>query len=157
MDQRKFRDICGVFATGVTVVTTNSENDIPVGMTANSFTSLSLEPPLVLFNIDKKASLYDDFMKSNCLAINILSADQQELSRIFSRKGVDRFSGLNYTIDTTGAPILLDTLGYFDCFIKNRLDGGDHVIIIGEVQNGELSDGTPLLFYRGKYAEMMND
>lgn len=157
MNQRKFRDICGSFATGVTVVTTKGKNDKPIGMTANSFTSLSLEPPLVLFNIDKKASLYNDFMTNNCFAVNILSSDQQELSRKFSKRGVDRFQGVSYTEDITGAPILIDTLGYFDCLIKERVDSGDHIIVIGEVQNGELGDGKPLVFYQGKYTQIVNN
>ncbi|MFC7394133.1 flavin reductase family protein [Scopulibacillus cellulosilyticus] len=154
MDQRQFRDISGSFATGVTVITTKSECGHPIGMTANSFTSLSLNPPLILFNIAKSSSLYDAFMKSNIFAVNILSAEQENLSRQFSKKNIDRFEGIGYEEDVTGSPILKDVLGYFDCVVKSRYDGGDHTIIIGETKNGAVKDGDPLIFYRGKYARL---
>src|SRR5690625_4767871 len=110
MDQKRFREICGSFTTGVTVVTTKVEKGRPVGMTANSFTSLSLAPPLILFNIDKGASLYNTFMETDYLAINILSKEQQDLSKQFSSRGIDRFEGVEYWEDETGSPILSDVL-----------------------------------------------
>ena len=157
MDQRKVRDISGTFATGVTVVTTKDASGKPVGMTANSFSSLSLNPPLVLISIDKGASLYKHFMETNFFAINILSEKQEHLSRQFSRKNIDRFEGVNYAEGVTGTPILSDTIGYFDCAVNNYYDGGDHTIIIGEVKNGEGRDGKPLLFHRGKYVQIEHD
>ena len=96
MDSRKFRNIAGRFATGVTVVTSVDKQGRPVGMTANSFTSLSLDPPLVLFCIDKKASLYPVFMGASAFAVNILSAEQEHLSRQFATKDIDRFAGVAY-------------------------------------------------------------
>lgn len=151
MDQRTFRDISGTFATGVTIITSIDKDSNPIGMTANSFTSLSLSPSLVLFNIDKNASLYNDFMETDCFAVNILAADQAYLSKQFSKKGIDRFAGVDYEGITTGAPVLKDVIGYFDCHVKDRLDGGDHVIMIGEVKGGQARAGNPLVFYRGKY------
>jgi len=154
MEQKRFREICGSFTTGVTVVTTKDERGNPVGMTANSFTSLSLDPPLILFNIDKGASLYETFMKTDSLAINILSKEQQSLSKQFASSGIDRFDGVQYCKDKTGAPILSGVLAYFDCEIEHRYDGGDHTIIIGKVVSGDSEDGEPLVFYKGNYKEL---
>lgn len=157
MEQRTFRDISGTFATGVTVMTSKDKYSNPIGMTANSFTSLSLSPTLVIFNIDKKASLYNHFMETGCFAVNILAADQEYLSRQFSQRDIDRFEGVDYKEDITGAPVLKDVIGYFDCTVKDRLDGGDHIIIIGEVKGGRASAGSPLVFYRGKYIQYEAD
>lgn len=151
MDQREIRNIAGTFATGVTVITTREANGKPVGMTANSFTSLSLNPPLVLFSIDKNASLYETFMNTKYFAINILSEDQEVLSRQFSKRNIDRFEDVSYEKGVTGTPILNDTIGYFDCAVHTYYDGGDHTIVVGEIKNGEAREGNPLLFYRGKY------
>src|SRR5690625_89119 len=154
MDQRQVRTIAGTFATGVTVVTTIGTNGKPVGMTANSFSSLSLNPPLVLVSINKGASLYKDFMETDFFGINILSEYQENVSRHFSRKNIDRFAGIPYEEGITGAPILPDTIGYFDCAVHHFYDGGDHTIIIGEIKHGEVKEGEPLLFYRGKYRKI---
>lgn len=154
MDQRQVRTIAGTFATGVTVVTTIGTNGKPVGMTANSFSSLSLNPPLVLVSINKGASLYKDFMETDCFGINILSEHQENISRQFSKKNIDRFTGVAYEKVVTGAPILPDTIGYFDCTVNQLYDGGDHTIIIGEIKHGEVREGEPLLFYRGKYRKI---
>lgn len=151
MDPRTFRDIAGRFATGVTVITTIDSSGNPVGMTVNSFTSLSLDPLLVLFNIDKKATLYDEFMKTESFGVNILCREQEELSNHFSKRGIDRFDGVTYTQDVTGAPILNGVLAYIDCTVTKRFEGGDHTIVLGEVQGGQWYDKEPLLFYGGKY------
>lgn len=157
MDQRELRDITGTFATGVTVITTKNEENYPVGMTANSFSALSLSPSLVLINLDKKVSLYKHFMEAENFAVNILNADQEYLSRQFSRKNIDRFEGIDYEDDITGAPILKYVLGYLDCTVVNRYDGGDHTIIIGETKGGKAKEGSPLLFFKGKYANLNSD
>ncbi|WP_158555817.1 flavin reductase family protein [Peribacillus glennii] len=156
MDQRKFRDISGSFATGVTVVTTKNEKGHPVGMTANSFTSLSLDPPLVIINVDKKSSLYTEFLNAESFAVNILSSEQEDISRRFSTKNIDRFEGISYEEDVTGSPILKDVIGYFDCDIVKHYDGGDHTILIGETKGGNIGSGEPLIFYRGKYQHVNN-
>lgn len=151
MESRKFRDISGSFATGVTIITTKNEEGVPVGMTANSFTSLSLDPPLVLINVDKKSSLYSAFIQAESFAVNILSSSQEELSRRFSTRNIDRFEGVGFEEDATGAPILPNVIGYFDCEKVQQYDGGDHVIIIGKTKSGEVREGEPLLFFKGKY------
>lgn len=157
MDPRKFRDISGTFATGVTVITTRGTNDHPVGMTANSFSSLSLSSSLVLINIGKDASLYHSFMRTEYFAVNILSAVQEAMSRQFFRKNIDRFEGAACEEDVTKAPILKDTLAYFDCIVLHRYDGGDHTVIIGETKSGKERDGDPLLFYKGKYVGIQSN
>lgn len=151
MDSREFRNIVGNFATGVTVITTKIKGT-PIGFTANSFTSLSLEPKLVLFNIDKGSSNYDAFMDTDHFAVNILAHDQMDVSKQFAQKDVDRFAGIDYEEKVTGSPVLTGTLAYLDCKVANRYDGGDHTIIIGEVVDGkETSEKEPLIFYKGKY------
>lgn len=154
LDQRKLRDIAGTFATGVTVLTTRDADGKPVGMTANSFTSLSLDPALVLITINKDASLYNTFMEADFFGINILSEHQEYLSRQFSRKNIDRFEGVSFETGVTGAPLLPETIGFFDCAVSNIYDGGDHTIIIGEVKDGDARDKNPLVFYKGRYTNI---
>lgn len=157
MNKREFRDIAGRFATGVTVMTTKTEQGYPVGMTANSFTTLSITPPLVIFNIGKKVSLFNDFKKTNRFAVNILAANQKELCKQFSTSNIDRFEGVNYEEDVTGAPILHGVIGYFDCVIKERYEGGDHIIIIGEVKGGAQREGDPLIFFKGEFSKLASN
>ncbi|MDP9373763.1 MAG: flavin reductase family protein [Chloroflexota bacterium] len=151
MDGRRFREIAGSFPTGVTVITTRDQAGRPVGMTMNSFSSLSLEPLLIMYSIAKAASLYRAFMTSDIFAVNILAACQEDLARQFAQKGVDRFAGVVYTEDQTGAPILPGALGYFDCRMVMRHQGGDHTIVVGEVVGGDVREGNALTFYRGRY------
>lgn len=151
MEPREFRDIAGTFATGVTVVTAMNTEGKPIGMTVNSFTSLSLDPPLVLVTVDLKTSLYDDFMTTKAFAVNILSADEQDVSMTFASKGVDRFEHVTYHTDVTNSPVLDGGIGYFDCEVYDRIACGDHVMVVGKVVGGQTQDGAPLLFFRGKY------
>ncbi len=154
IDDRAFRNIVGNFCTGVTIITTQNDALQPVGFTANSFTSLSLNPKLVLFNIDKKSSSYTTFASAEHFAINILSEDQIDLSKQFSKSGVDRFEGVDYTKDVTGSPILQGSLAYLDCKVKDHYEGGDHTIVVGEVLSADAQPGKPLLFFQGKYLEI---
>ncbi|WP_067932459.1 flavin reductase family protein [Alicyclobacillus kakegawensis] len=154
MDSRTFRNIAGSFATGVTVVTTRRANGDPVGMTVNSFTSLSLDPLLVLVTIAKSASLFDDFAGARGFVVNILSATQEWVSRQFAAKGVDRFAGVDFSDGTLGLPVLAGVLGFFECHTVQRYDGGDHLILVGEVRDGQCTNGEPLLFYQGQYRRL---
>jgi 3-hydroxy-9,10-secoandrosta-1,3,5(10)-triene-9,17-dione monooxygenase reductase component len=154
MDDRAFRDIVGNFCTGVTIITTMNEDLQPIGFTANSFSSLSLNPKLVLFCIDKNASTYKDFMNTPHFAVNILSTNQIDLSKQFSKRGIDRFEGVNFSKDVTGSPILNDSLAYLDCKITNYYEGGDHTIVIGEVLSAKATEGKPLAFFQGKYIDI---
>ena len=155
VDRLEFRKAMGCYATGVTVITAISAQGRPVGMTVNSFNSVSLDPPLVLFSLDRKATHYADFMEASHFAVNVLGEQQQALSRTFSTQGIDRWDGVRFERWETGSPILPGTLAAFDCATEARHDGGDHVIFIGRVLKlGFADDGTPLLYYRGKYDKL---
>ena len=155
VDRLEFRKAMGCYATGVTVITSLSAQGRPVGMTVNSFNSVSLDPALVLFSLDRKATHYADFMAATHFAVNVLGDQQQALSRIFSTQGIDRWDGVGYERWETGSPILPGTLAVFDCVTEARHEGGDHVILIGRVLKlGFAAEGTPLLYYRGKYDQL---
>ncbi len=153
-DAQQQRKILGAFATGVTVASTRI-GDETWGMTANGITSLSLDPPLVLLAVQKDAASHGKFREGGCFALNILTAQQQELSDRFAFKGPKDFSGLDYTTAETGAPVLADSLGWVDCRVTEVLDGGDHDIFIGEILAGETGSGEPLLYFNGKYARLI--
>jgi 3-hydroxy-9,10-secoandrosta-1,3,5(10)-triene-9,17-dione monooxygenase reductase component len=141
----------GHFATGVTIVTaTDAEG--PVGMACNSFTSVSLDPPLVLFCAAKSSSTWPRIQSAHHFAVNVLSEDDEQVCRIFATKDVDRFANVTHQRGVTGAPILADALAYIDCETEVEHDAGDHVIVVGRVvELGYATEGKPLLFYRGGY------
>lgn len=148
------RKIMGRFATGVTVVTTTKEGKHG-GLTANAVCSLSLDPPLVLVAVDKKAGSHAELLEHRCYAVNILSAAQEEISQRFAKSGPKDFSGLEWKAAVTGAPILAGTLGYVDCRVVDVLRGGDHDIFIGEIVAGEFfDDREPLLYFSGRYRKL---
>ncbi len=150
---RSFRDALGCFATGVVVVTTHPEGYKPIGLTVNSFASVSLDPPLVLWSLDRSADTHAPFFASDHFAINVLRADQEALSVRLSTRGRHGLHDDEYEVWETGAPILPDTLAQFDCEVQERIDGGDHVIFLGRVKRIASQEGEPLLFARGKYRE----
>ena len=150
-DAGQQRKIMGHFATGVTVVTSGGPE--PTGLTANSVTSLSVDPPLILFALGKDAGSQASFRESNCFAMSILSADQQDISNRFATPGPKDFSDLETNTAETGAPIIGGALGWVDCQLSEIVEGGDHDIFIGEIVAGELlqDGGEPLLYYAGGY------
>jgi flavin reductase (DIM6/NTAB) family NADH-FMN oxidoreductase RutF len=160
IDTRTFRNICGRFATGVTIVTTRDSEELQ-GMTVNAFSSLSLEPMLILFCADHRTRTYQAVHESRIFAVNILSVEQQELSDVFAgrtgKDGSERFNNVRFETAVTGAPILADCIGYFDCRVVDELPGGDHTIFVGQVEAAEMFDGEPLLFYAGKYRRMRDE
>ena len=150
-----FRAVLGRFATGITVVTTTSPNGTPVGLTVNSFTSVSLDPPLVLFCLDRAAGSLEAFQASGGFAVNILAAGQEAISARFADPDAPRFSADRTERWVTGAPILSDALAALDCSVSARHEGGDHVIMVGRVERlGILSDGDPLVYWRGDYRRL---
>ena len=149
-DSQEQRRIMGRFATGVTVVTTRRGDQL-FGMTASAVASLSLHPPLVLVAVDRRASMHQALREGQCFALNILTEDQEALSRRFARSGPKEFGDLSVTTAVTGAPILADALGWVDCRLTHVVPGGDHDIFIGEIVAGDAQDGQPLLYYAGKY------
>lgn len=151
----EFRDALGMFATGVTIVTARSAEGAFIGLTANSFNSVSLTPPLVLWSLARSAGSMSAFSTGSHYAINILSADQQDLARQFASRGSDRFSGVQFVEGSGGAPLLQGAAATFECFNRSRYEEGDHVIFVGEVERcAHRAGASPLLFHGGKfYAE----
>jgi len=154
IEKNELRRVMGHFATGVTVITTLRASGEMHGLTANAFTSLSLEPPLVIVCVDKKAESYPCFDESRIFTVNILSAEQEGVSRRFAVSGGEKFQGISYRTGANGAPILDNTLGYIECKVTASHDGGDHTIYIGEVEQAEVHEAKPLLFFRGGYREI---
>lgn len=150
-DVRDFRGALGQFATGVTVVTTVAADGRKVGMTANSFTSVSMEPPLVLWCPSKRSPSLGDFENATHFAINILASDQHVLSRQFATPAIDKFAGTDTTEGIAGVPLLDGAVASFQCRTVSRHDAGDHVIYVGEVERYDYDGGAPLVFHGGKY------
>jgi 3-hydroxy-9,10-secoandrosta-1,3,5(10)-triene-9,17-dione monooxygenase reductase component len=143
--------VLGHFATGVTVITA-VDGEEPVGMACNSFTSVSLEPPLVLFCAAKTSTTWPRIQAAGKWAANILADDGEEVCRVFAEKGADRFARIAWGIGRTGAPVLRDALAFVDCETFAEHDAGDHVIVVGRVlELGYAPAGKPLLFYRGGF------
>jgi flavin reductase (DIM6/NTAB) family NADH-FMN oxidoreductase RutF len=150
-DRRDLRGALGQFATGVTVVTTRTRDGRRVGMTANSFCSLSMQPPLVLWSVARSAPSYADFAEAGHFAINVLTAGQQHLSRQFSTPCPDKFAGVAWQEGLAGVPLIDDTAAAFECRATAHYDGGDHLIVVGEVERYSRRDGEPLIFHSGRY------
>ena len=149
---REFRAALGTFATGVTIVTACSPAGKPIGLTANSFNSVSLDPPLVLWSLARAAASLPAFSTGSHYAINILSAEQRLLAERFASKGADRWGGLEYTKGCGDAPIIPGAAATFECFNRSRYEEGDHVIFVGEVERCTFREGAmPLLFHGGRF------
>ena len=154
LDTRKFRDVMGTFTTGVTIITT-MDNKTPHGITANSFTSVSLSPPMVMFCLGKSSANFEAFMASDSFAVNILSSQQDALSTRFATFEGDRFDGLNWSAWDTGAPILENVIAAIDCRLEATHDAGDHVILLGLVVRAEVQkNAPPLLYFKGGYERL---
>ena len=151
MESRGFRAALGQFATGVTVVTTRSPNGERIGLTANSFNSASLDPPMVLWSLKNDSTNFDVFAKASHFAVNVLAADQVEVSQRFSRYVEDRFAGLECTDGIGGVPVIDGCAANFQCLNVHRYSGGDHAIFVGEVLDYDVHERTPLVFHRGDY------
>ena len=147
-----FRAALGMFATGVTVVTARGPDGAPVGVTANSFNSVSLSPPLVLWSLARIAGSMPAFERGSHYAINILAAEQHALAIRFGKKAIDRFAGVRFREGAGGAPVLEGAAAVFECFNRSRYEEGDHVIFVGEVEHCERREGAqPLIFHGGRY------
>ncbi|WP_292078176.1 MULTISPECIES: flavin reductase family protein [Brevundimonas] len=154
-DPRTLRDALGCFATGVTVVTTLDEAGQPVGLTANSFSSVSLDPPLILFCLARSSTNVDRFRQAEHFAINVLHIGQQPTSGVFARSQADRFQDVAWETWDTGAPILSGALASFECGTEQIVEAGDHLIIIGRVRRARFEPRRdPLLYFRGKYRRL---
>ncbi|MDV7338673.1 flavin reductase family protein [Terasakiella sp. A23] len=152
IDQRDFRDALGKFATGITVVTTKDENENLIGVTINSFASVSLEPPMVLFSLKNESQLCEIFTDTKNFNIGILSAGQEDISNLFAGSDDNKFSNVGWKEGQNGVPVLSGTLANLECKRAAAHPGGDHTIFVGEVTNLEQSEKSePLLYYKGGY------
>ncbi|MEY4713607.1 MAG: hypothetical protein RIS88_3057 [Pseudomonadota bacterium] len=148
----EFRSALGMFATGVTIVTTLNAEGSPVGLTANSFNSVSLEPPLVLWSLSRAAASLAAFEAGSHYAINVLAADQKALAERFASKSSDRWQGVQASAGAGGAPLIAGAAATFECFNRSRYDEGDHVIFVGEVERcAWRPEVTPLLYHGGRF------
>jgi len=150
IDATEFRKTLGHLASGVTVVTTSLEGT-DFGLTVTAFSSLSLNPPLVLICIEKSIKSHDAIRAAGKFAVNLLAESQVELSNRFASRSEDKFSGLEFTRGSLDLPILPGTLGYIECRVTAELPGGDHTIFVGQIEHAETRDGAPLLYFRGAY------
>jgi flavin reductase (DIM6/NTAB) family NADH-FMN oxidoreductase RutF len=152
LDSRAFRDALGQFATGVAVVAVRTKAGEAVGLTVNSFASVSLNPPLILWSLDRASDRFQTFMQAAHFAVNILAEDAGPLSQRLARKGERSLEGEPVTSGEHGVPVLTRALSHFDCAVEARHDGGDHVIFVGRVLRfGHDPKRKPLLYYRGRY------
>jgi flavin reductase (DIM6/NTAB) family NADH-FMN oxidoreductase RutF len=154
IDPVALRRALGTFVTGVTIITTRDADGTPRGMTANSFTSVSLDPPLLLVCVGKGAHSFAAFNSSPAFAVNLLHEGQIDVSNLFASKAANKFDTVSHDRIHTGSPVLTDCLTWFDCTVHRRVDAGDHVVLIGEVQAFGTSPSAPLGFCRGRYANV---
>jgi flavin reductase (DIM6/NTAB) family NADH-FMN oxidoreductase RutF len=157
-DVRAYRNALGCYPTGVTIVTAVGPRREVIGITANSFSSVSLDPPLVLFSLDRQALSLKAFLQTQHFAVNVLRAGQEALSNQFATARGEKWQGVEYITWDSGCPILKDALACFECKIRHTYQGGDHVILVGEVLKVIAEpEGDPLLYFRGKYRKIAPD
>lgn len=155
IDGRELRNALGRFATGVTIVTAIAKDKRAMGMTANSFSSVSLDPPLVLWSLQRSSDVYGVFAGPQYFNINILSTEQQALSNQYARKEQHELEPEDFSAGKYGAPVIRHALVTFECELETTYEGGDHLIIVGRVRDmHERPSGEPLLFYSGHYREL---
>jgi flavin reductase (DIM6/NTAB) family NADH-FMN oxidoreductase RutF len=154
LSSEQFRQACGRFATGVAIASVMDSQGTPHGLTVSSFTSVSLDPPLILICLGHKVTSIDVFRKASDFAINILAEDQREIAARFARKGQDRFDGLEWRLGESGAPLLAGVLAEIECALRRRVPAGDHDILIGEMWSMRVHRGEPLAYYAGRYRRL---
>jgi flavin reductase (DIM6/NTAB) family NADH-FMN oxidoreductase RutF len=155
MDARQFRDVLGSFTTGVVIVTTLGKAGTPVGLTVNSFNSVSLDPPLILWSLALRSHSLASFRAHDYFAINILAEDQEQVCRRFARASEDKFSDIRFDFGQTGVPILHGIAAHLECRTYARYPGGDHEIYVGEVTAVQDHGHRPLVFHRGTFRRLM--
>lgn len=154
-DLRTFRDTLGLFVTGVTVITTTDEQGVPVGITANSFNSVSLDPPLILWSVGLGVRSLPAFSAARSFAVHILRDDQADLSRRFATSGTDKFAGLQVDPGLGGVPLLPDCAARLECSLHAKYPAGDHVLFIAQVEHLTSDPSAmPLVYHGGRYAEL---
>lgn len=154
VDSKEFRNALSRFASGVSVVTTIDAAGKPHGITVSAFSSVSLDPPLILICIEKSAGSHDAFGESKVFNVNVLNAEQQHLSERFASPNADKFEAVDLRIADSGVPLLEHCLVNLECRLVAAFDGGDHTIYLGEVENSETDEGDPLIYFRSGYREL---
>ena len=155
IDGRELRNALGRFATGVCVITALDKDQRALGMTANSFSSVSLDPALVLWSLQNNSEVFETFATPKVFGISVLAQEQMDLSNQYAKKGDHLLSEDHYRIGRTGAPVIRDALVSFECRLEATHEGGDHLIIVGRVEEmNSRPDGNPLLFFSGAYREL---
>lgn len=152
LSKQEFRSVMSLYPTGVAIITTEPNGFSAFGMTVNSFTSLSLDPPLIMWNLQKSSDTYKAWYEAETFGVNFLKVHQQELSNHYARKGEHDIAPENMSRGITGCPLLTDSLASLECKMHARYEEGDHVIIIGEVVDvQDQPDEAPLVFHKGSY------
>ncbi len=155
MEQDQYKRALGCYATGITVISALGTDGAPIGITANSFNSVSIDPPLILFSLGRRSYSLEGFLASETFAVNVLRENQQALAERFARASADKWAEVSYDIWDTGCPILHDALAKFECRLRHTYEGGDHIILVGEVIRFEYDPkGQPLVYCRGAYQAM---
>ncbi|WP_369026997.1 flavin reductase family protein [Qipengyuania sp. RANM35] len=154
-DATSFRDALGSFVTGVTIVTARDAEGKPFGLTANSFNSVSLDPPMVLWSLSLKSGTLPVFRDAESWAVHVLAADQQAMSDRFARAGADKFESLDVADGAEGAPLIEGYAARFGCRARFEYEGGDHAIFLGEVVDFDRRDAEPLIYHGGRYGRVM--
>ncbi len=150
IDQARFREVLGHFATGVTIVTA-MEDEGPVGFTCQAFSALSLDPPMVVLAPAKSSTSWPKIAQAGSFCVNILESKQEALCRSFAVSGVDKFAGVGWTPASSGAPLLTGSLAWVDCEVELIHDAGDHELVLGRVHDLGVGEGTPLVYYRSGF------
>lgn len=157
IDPQRFRQALGHFASGITVITSQLEGE-PIGFTCSAFYSVSLTPPLVSFSVKSSSYSYPLICQAGRFAVNILSADQADVSRLFTQQGADKWSAVKWQASSLGNPVIADSLHWLDCAIHAEHAAGDHQIVIGEVKalgsSGAGAAAQPLLYFQGRYGQL---
>jgi len=151
---RDFRDTLGQFATGVTVITSGAASARPFGITVNSFSSVSLDPPLILWCLERSTYIADQFLNCRHFAVNVLAGDQKDVALRFASTDDDKFDGMATQTGLHDIPLISGAVAHFECALEHTYAGGDHVILVGRVERFAQADGNPLIFHRGQLTEL---
>jgi flavin reductase (DIM6/NTAB) family NADH-FMN oxidoreductase RutF len=154
VDSFEFRQLLGHFATGVTILTVGTPDGRPLGMTANSLSSVSLEPPLLSVCVAHEAEMHDVIRNASDFVVNVLASQQEKLARRFADQHEDRFDGIGYHLNPEGLIVLDGVLAHIECQRHALYPAGDHTIVVGLVVGGAVNEGRPLLYFRGGYAAL---
>jgi 3-hydroxy-9,10-secoandrosta-1,3,5(10)-triene-9,17-dione monooxygenase reductase component len=154
LDQARFREVLGHFASGITIVTATDEGE-PVGFSCQSFAALSLDPPMVILAPAKSSTSWPRIARAGAFCVNILAEHQEAVCRAFAVSGGDKFDGVDWTPGITGSPIITGSLAMVECTLGAIYEGGDHELVTGHVVTMEIGEGSPLLFYRSGFGRFV--